>query len=317
MKGIFINKNSKVRSGWKIASTYGSFFAANIIISLIVMILLVIFMLSTKKIAVNDLETYLNGLTSSSLNTGFGIFLGFIQCICMILAVWLFWKLFDRKPIREIGLINIKAGYKDLFKGLAFGSISMILVFIILIISGNISLKSSLSSPDFNISLLIQFIFFTFVGINEEMFSRGYCMTVLRQTGNTWIALIISSIIFSVLHSLNPSMSIISYLNLFLVGLLFAYMFLRSNNLWLPIGYHITWNYFQGNIFGFQVSGQSTESLYKLNTPAKNIITGGGFGPEGGLVVTFIIIVGFIYMWKFYKPQQLDSDKNQNVQVKI
>jgi len=311
MKSIFINKNSKVRSGWKIASTYGSFFAINIIISLIAMILLIVFMLSTKKIAVNDLETYITGVTS--LNTGFGIFLGIIQCLCMILAVWLFWKLFDRKPIREIGLINIKMGYKDLFKGLAFGSISMILVFIILITSGNISLQSPLSSPNFSISLLIQLVFFIFVGINEEMFSRGYCMTVLRQTGNTWIALIVSSIIFSVLHSLNPSMSVISYLNLFLVGLLFAYMFLRSNNLWLPIGYHITWNYFQGNIFGFQVSGQSTESLYKLNTPAKNIITGGGFGPEGGLVVTFIIIVGFIYMWKFYKPQQFAFDKNQNI----
>lgn len=307
MKGIFINKNSNVRSGWKIASTFCSFLVANIIITLIVMVLLVTFMLSTQKIAVNDLETYLNGLTS--LNTSFGIFLGFIQCICMILAVWLFWKLFDRKPIREIGLINIKSGYKDLFKGLAFGSLSMILVFIILIISGNISLKSPLSSPNFNISLLIQLIFFIFVGINEEMFSRGYCMTVLRQTGNKWAPLIVSSIIFSALHSLNPSMSIISYLNLFLVGLLFAYMLLRSNNLWLPIGYHITWNYFQGNIFGFQVSGQSTDSLYKLNTPAKNIITGGGFGPEGGLVVTLIIMVGFIYMWKFYKPQLLDSDK--------
>ncbi|MGH4119264.1 CPBP family intramembrane glutamic endopeptidase [Clostridium sp.] len=69
--------------------------------------------------------------------------------------------------------------------------------------------------------------------------------------------------IFSVMHSLNPSMSIISYLNLFLVALLFAYMFLKSNNFWLPIGYHITWNYFQGNIFGFQVSGQSTERILK------------------------------------------------------
>jgi len=315
MKSIFVNKNSRVRSGWKIASTYASFFIANIIISLIAMVFLIIFMLSAKKIAVNDLETYIKGL--AGLNTGFGTFLGFIQCICMILSVWIFWKLFDRRPIREIGLIKIKKGYKDLFKGLAFGAISMILVFIILVTSENISLQSPLSSPNFNISLLIQLVFFIFVGISEEMFSRGYCMTVLKQTGNMWIALIVSSIIFSVMHSLNPSMSIISYLNLFLVGLLFAYMFLRSNNLWLPIGYHITWNYFQGNIFGFQVSGQSTESLYKLNTPVNNIITGGGFGPEGGLVVTFIIIVGFIYMWKFYKPQLLEVDKNQNLQVKL
>jgi len=85
-------------------------------------------------------------------------------------------------------------------------------------------------------------------------------------------------------------------------------MFLKSNNLWLPIGYHITWNYFQGNVFGFQVSGLSTESLYKLNTPVNNIITGGKFGPEGGLIVTFIILIGFIYIWQLYKPQLLKDD---------
>ena len=135
-------------------------------------------------------------------------------------------------------------------------------------------------------------------------------MTVLKQTGNKWAPIIVSSIIFSVMHSLNPSMSIISYLNLFLVSLLFAYMFLKSNNLWLPIGYHITWNYFQGNIFGFQVSGLSTESLYKLNKPLNNIITGGEFGPEGGLIVTFIILIGFIYIWQLYKPQSL-KDNNK------
>jgi uncharacterized protein len=80
-------------------------------------------------------------------------------------------------------------------------------------------------------------------------------------------------------------------------------MFLKSNNLWLSIGYHIAWNYFEGSVFGFQVSGQSTESLYKLNTPIKNIITGGQFGPEGGLIVTLIIVIGFIYLWKFYKSK--------------
>ncbi|MGH4117961.1 CPBP family intramembrane glutamic endopeptidase [Clostridium sp.] len=320
MKKIFTNRNSQVRSGFKIATTFGSAFIANFIISMIIVILLAIIMISTKKVAAPDLQKYLTDLTAT--NTGFIIFMGIIQCICMILAVWLFWKLFDKKPIREIGLINIKRGYKDLFKGLLFGSVSMTLVFIILLTSKNISLKTPLSSPNFNISLLAWLVMFILVGINEELFSRGYCMTVLKQTGNKWVVVIVSSIIFSLMHSLNPSMSIISYLNLFLVAILFAYMFLKSNNLWLPIGYHITWNYFQGNIFGFEVSGLATDSLYKLNTPVKNIITGGAFGPEGGLVVTFIIMLGFIYMWKIYKPQLIEVDNqaesiNKNLEQEV
>ena len=307
MKNIFINKNSEVRSGFKIASTFGSFFIATNIISIVAMILLTIIMISTKQISNHDSIRYLTGLTN--INTGFGIFLNLSQCICMILSVWLFWKLFDKKPIRELGLINIKKGYKDLFKGLAFGAVSMIIVFILLLFSGNISLQSPLNSPNFNMSLLTGLILFIFVGINEEMFARGYCMNVLKQTGNKWVMIIVSSIIFSLMHSLNPSMSVISYINLFLFALLAAYMFIKSNNLWLPIGYHIMWNYFEGNIFGFQVSGLSTESLYKLNTPINNIITGGNFGPEGGLIVTFITIIGFIYIWQLYTPQLHHNNK--------
>ena len=305
MKGIFVNKNSEVRSGFKIASTFSLFFIATNIISIISMILLTIIMISSKRISSHDLNNYLNGLTN--INAGFGIFLNLTQCICMILSVLLFWKLFDKKPIREIGFINIKMGYKDLFKGLTFGAVSMIIVFMLLLFSGNISLKRPLNSPNFNISLLTGLILFIFVGVNEEMFARGYCMTVLKKTGNRWAPIIISSIIFSLMHSLNPSMSVISYINLFLFAVLAAYMFIKSNNLWLPIGYHIMWNYFEGNIFGFQVSGLSTESLFKLKAPINNIITGGNFGPEGGLIVTFITIIGFIYVWQLYTPQLLNN----------
>jgi membrane protease YdiL (CAAX protease family) len=220
----------------------------------------------------------------------------------MILCVLLFWKIFDKKPIREIGLINIKKGYKDLIKGLIFGAISLIIVFFILLVTKNISLANPLTRPNFNMSLVTGFILFILVGIDEEMFARGYCMTVLKQTGNKWIVIIVSSIIFSLMHSLNPSMSFISYLNLFLFGLFTAYMFIKSGNLWLSIGYHITWNYFEGNVFGFQVSGQSANGIYNVHNQVNNIINGGNFGPEGGVVVTFILLMGLIYMWKFYKP---------------
>ena len=75
------------------------------------------------------------------------MFLDLIQCICMIFTVWSILEVYDNKPIRDIGLINIKKGYKDLLKGLAFGAISMIIVFIILVASKNITLKNSLLRP--------------------------------------------------------------------------------------------------------------------------------------------------------------------------
>lgn len=305
MGTIFVNKNKQVRSGWKISSTFFSFFiGVNILVSIFEIIYASI-MVATKKITPEEMINFLKSITG--LNTGFGIFLSILQCIIMIFFVVLFWKVYDKKPIGDIGLINIKKGYMDLLKGLAYGAISLTIVFIILYVSGNIVLVNTLANPHIGSFLLSGLAVFILVGINEEMFARGYCMTVLKQTGNKWVVIVVSSAIFALMHSLNPAMSWLSYLNLFLFGVFTAYMFIKSKNLWLSIGYHITWNYFEGNIFGFQVSGEETQAIYNVRSVGNNIITGGKFGPEGGLIVTFILVIGFIYLWKIYKPQKLDN----------
>ena len=96
------------------------------------------------------------------------------------------------------------------------------------------------------------------------------------------------------MHGMNPNVSILG-LNIALVGILFAYMFVATNSLWLPIGYHITWNYFQGNVFGFPVSGTTPNGIYGVEVVAgRDWLTGGAFGLEGGLMATLLILVGFV-----------------------
>lgn len=305
MGKIFINKNRQVRSGWKIASTFSSFYIGVNVLAFILAIIWVVILITTKTVAASEIQSYMKNATG--LDSGFGMVLSILQCVGMIFFVVLFWKVYDKRPIRDMGLINIKKGYVDLLKGLAYGAISLIIVFAILYFSGNIILVNTFSKPHIGSFLLTGIILFIFVGINEEMFARGYCMTVLKQTGNQWVVIIVSSIIFALMHSLNPAMSWLSYLNLFLFGVFTAFMFIKSKSLWLSIGYHITWNYFEGNIFGFQVSGQETQAVYSLRAVGNSIITGGKFGPEGGLIVTFILIIGMIYIWKIYKPQNLEK----------
>jgi len=304
LKNIFINKNSQLRSGWKIVSTFSSFYLGTIVLTIILLIIYILTKVMTGSIGENGFIIFINNISgmASNLSTSIGFIVALLQCLTMIFFVVLFWKVYDRKPIREIGMINIKKGYKDLIKGLVFGAVSLILVFIILLYTEQITLINPFSKPNFSYALLTGLIIFIFVGINEEMFARGYCMTVLKQTGNKYVVVIVSAIIFALMHSLNPSVTLLSYLNLFLFGLLTAYMFIKSGNLWLPIGYHIAWNYFEGNVFGFLVSGQGAAGIYNLNVPVYNIINGGEFGPEGGIVVTFIVLAGLIYIWKFYKP---------------
>jgi membrane protease YdiL (CAAX protease family) len=101
-------------------------------------------------------------------------------------------------------------------------------------------------------------------------------------------------------------------LNIFLVGLLFAYMFYKSGSLWMPVGYHITWNFFQGNIFGFPVSGTEPSGIYTIINTKDNLITGGGFGPEGGILATAVIIICALFVFIYCAPER-ESKRNYDL----
>ena len=90
-------------------------------------------------------------------------------------------------------------------------------------------------------------------------------MSTMESRGNPkWLIYVISAVVFSLAHGMNPNVGIFGLVNIALVGILFAYMFDATKSLWLPIGYHITWNYFQGNVFGFAVSGTTAHGMYAI-----------------------------------------------------
>jgi membrane protease YdiL (CAAX protease family) len=95
-------------------------------------------------------------------------------------------------------------------------------------------------------------------------------------------------------HSFNPNLSWQAFLGLFLSGLFLAYGYLRTRQLWLPIGLHLGWNFFEGNVFGFPVSGQYFYQLIRQTVSGPDIITGGAFGPEGGLILLPALLLGTV-----------------------
>ena len=288
MKKIFLDNDSQLRSGWKIFIAFGVFLGLGFVLSLIVIILSDLLNIGTQ-IQNSSLEKYI---------------ILIITPLSMILSCLFFWKLLDKKPFKEMGMVGMKYGFKDFVIGLTMGALSITGVFIILYLTGSVEIKGSLLEPYFSISLISYLILFILVGFGEEIFSRGYCITVLKKKNNIWVAVFVSSILFSLLHYGNPNMCIVGYINIFCVGLLLAFMFLRSGNLWMPIGYHITWNYFQGNVYGFEVSGLPMEGIYRVVPVKSDILNGGDFGPEGGIVTTAILIIGFYVIWVFYRKKK-------------
>src|SRR5690606_10462502 len=125
------------------------------------------------------------------------------------------------------------------------------------------------------------------------------------------------SAIFALLHGFNPGFGLTALLGLFLAGLLFAQAYIVTRQLWLPIALHLSWNFAEGPLFGFPVSGLPGEGLLTVQLAGPEVVTGGAFGPEAGLVVIvgIAIAAGVLYMrgrWRrtanAQRPAALQAD---------
>ena len=159
--------------------------------------------------------------------------------------------------------------------------------------------------PGFLQALLI----YGMVGVYEELLSRGYHLVNLsegfhgKSIGQRWailLAVLVSSAVFGLLHLANPNASWVSTLNITLAGILFSLGMVFTGRLAIPIGLHITWNFFQGNVFGFPVSGmQNGATLIATEAVGPDWLTGGAFGPEAGVIGLAAMLIGggLTFLW--------------------
>jgi membrane protease YdiL (CAAX protease family) len=148
-----------------------------------------------------------------------------------------------------------------------------------------------------------------FVGVawSEELLSRGYHLQTIASGMNLFWGVLLSSAIFGVLHLGNPGANWASTLGIFLAGIFFAYGYIRTRQLWLPIGMHLGWNFFEGVVFGFPVSGLDIYPLTRIRVLGPELWTGGEFGPEAGLIVIPALVLGAVLIF-FYTSRQGGDD---------
>jgi hypothetical protein len=147
-------------------------------------------------------------------------------------------------------------------------------------------------------------IIFLLVGWYEELFSRGYVLQNLADGLNLPAAIFLSSVLFSAAHLSNPGASLASIVGILAAGYFLAYGYVRTRQLWLPIGLHIGWNFFEGPIFGFPVSGMVTYPLLMHAQAGPDLITGGAFGPEAGLIVVPALGMGCILIYQYTRERR-------------
>lgn len=232
----------------------------------------------------------------------------FFSILMPILLVYLFRRFFDKKSFASLG-VGFESGWlKKLSYGLLIGAVLASVVFLVQILSGWAILTQGgeAETPSFLSGLLVV-VLISGIGasLTEELTFRGYILQNLSEDWGVAVGLILSSFLFGYAHFLNPHFSLFIGLNLTLAGALFAYAYLVSGSLWLPIGLHFAWNFLEGFIYGFPVSGIGAEGVSLLSSKVVGpaFMTGGVFGPEGGLVGVAAYLVGFLIlrMIKFQK----------------
>lgn len=207
----------------------------------------------------------------------------------------------EKRKISSIGFAKHN-WFKKYILGFLIGLFLMSLVVLILYLFGFVSINKNPSQPVGKFALaniLILLVGWIIQGGTEEILTRGWLMNVLSAKYNIHIGLLVSSVFFGALHLSNPNVNYIAILNIILVGYLFGLYVLKTNDLWGACGIHSAWNFAQGNLFGFEVSGLnvSVGSLFDFNLTGNNFISGGSFGPEAGLCSSFVLILGIMIIF--------------------
>ncbi len=157
---------------------------------------------------------------------------------------------------------------------------------------------------DFNGTKLLASIFlFVLVAISEELIIRGYILKNLLQSFSIEIALLLSSILFVLMHLFNPEISWIGIINLFFAGIILGLIYMITDSIWYPILAHFFWNFFQTHL-GFNISGQNSYSLINIIINEKSVFNGGQFGIEGSILSAFMLIISSIILFLVFQKKK-------------
>jgi uncharacterized protein len=307
-------KKPLVKQGWLRVLIFG---CGSIIITLLVAIPAVLIIAGVKK---EDLEANFLGTMSAQLTGNFLWLMLLLEAVIAVLSVWIFRTFVDRKNMSSLGLAT--EGYQaEQLTGLFLGPAVLGTSALLLLFSGHLQWTDVIFDGQ---SLMISLGMMVLIAFSEELVFRGYILGNLLESSfvrappfvgtspsagadapgaspaNKWIALAISALLFAAFHLNNPGMDSIAFANIFLAGILLGINYIYTRNLWFSLLLHLSWNFFQGPILGFRVSGITLSSLLQAETKGDSLLTGGQFGLEASILNTAVSITAILILaWAF------------------
>ena len=291
VKKFFI-KEGRLRPTWRVVC----YTAALVLGSIAIQIPIVIFLVMVISLGIMD-ESTLIGLDSS---LPLMVISALANLVLIFPLTYLFRRFLDGDTLVNLGFHKRPGWVKQILRGLLLGALLIGLVFVVEWRAGWIEVQGfawQARSPILILgNLLASFTMMTLVAVYEELSFRGYILQNLNADWSAIVAVVASSVLFSLFHGLNPNVTWLALFNIFLAGILLSVCYFITKELWLPIAFHFSWNFVQGPILAFPVSGLGLGGLLLTEIGGSPSITGGAFGPEAGLIGTAALSLGLLIL---------------------
>ena len=287
---IFINETGRLRSGWRFLIFAGVYLIA-VQVALRLFVSLASFALG------NRAEAFLNG-------AGGHIAQGFILLALAILIGWGCGRLLEDLPFRALGWSFERGWLHDWLMGSLVGALSLLLAVGIATASGSFrfSMNEGGTSQSVAETLIFSGLIFILLAAAEEAIFRGYPLQTMTRAHLAWLAIIITAVIFSSGHLNNPNVVPgFTFINTAIAGVWLAIAYLRTRNLWFPLGIHWAWNWTMSAVLGIPVSGITSiapNPLLRASNLGPAWLTGGSYGIEGGAACTIALLISTLFIWR-------------------
>ena len=304
---LFLNRAGRLRSGWRLG--------------IFTLLLVALMVLATSLVRIVYVLAWL-----AHANATLGAYLEDVVFRLLILtsallAGWICNRWLEGLPWRALGLWFHPHWLRDLWVGSLIGIGSLALAALIAFAVGGV--RFTISGQEIYGGVL-QTVFstallFIIAALAEESLFRGYPLQTLSRAGLVWLAVLLTSVPFAIIHLQNPSATAFSSINTGLAGVWLAAAYLRTRSLWFPVGVHWAWNWAQGSILGLPVSGitnLAAHPVFRAYDHGPAWLTGGSYGLEGGVACTAALVISTLFIWRTRSVSATDEMKRLTSQEK-
>jgi hypothetical protein len=223
---------------------------------------------------------------------------GIISLLCALLATAIMLRSIDVRPWSDVGLGQQAARPRALVEGLMLGGVTIGAACAALLALGWLRIVPAPPGSSLVAGARISALLLP-AALTEELISRGYLLTAIRDGTGPWIAAVATSLLFAMAHLKNPGVTVESFVNVALAGLFLAAVRIVLDSLYAAWAAHAAWNWIMAVPFHASVSGLSFEAPdYRTVDHGPAWATGGAWGPEGGVAAAVGMLAGLFYLYR-------------------